>query len=105
QANMLDQWARFSPTGALACSQDALDPMLCDDARRHGATIAFGHQLVALSQDADGVTAELTRLEDNAAITVHADYVIAADGASSTVRRLLDIPVSGPGSLGAYLIN
>jgi putative polyketide hydroxylase len=105
QANMLDQWARFSPTGALGCSQDALDPMLCDDARRHGATIAFGHQLVALSQDGDGVTAELTRLEDNAAITVRADYVIAADGASSTVRRLLDIPVSGPGALGAYLIN
>src|SRR5262245_38840518 len=50
-ANLIDQWARFSPTGGIGCSQDALDPVLCDDARRHGATFAFGHQLVAVSQD------------------------------------------------------
>lgn len=105
QANLTDQWARFSPEGGLGCSQDALDPVLCDDALRRGATMLFGHQLVALAQDADGVTAELTRQEDGAAVTVRADYLIAADGAGSTVRRLLGIPVGGPGALGAYLIN
>lgn len=49
--------------------------------------------LVALHQDADGVLADLET--DGRRSSVRADYVIAADGANSTVRQLLGLGFHG----------
>lgn len=51
-------------------------------------------ELTALSQDADGVTATLRAL-DGSERQVRAQYLIAADGARSTVRELLQVPYVG----------
>ncbi|MEU1552053.1 FAD-dependent oxidoreductase [Streptomyces scabiei] len=55
-----------------------------------GGDVAFGRELTALTQDADGVTASFT-----AGPEVRARYAVAADGGRSTVRRLLGIGMTG----------
>ncbi|MFJ3657890.1 FAD-dependent oxidoreductase [Streptomyces nigra] len=55
-----------------------------------GGEVAFGGELVGLTQDEDGVTA---RLADGG--TVRARYAVAADGGRSAVRRALGIGMTG----------
>lgn len=51
------------------------------------------HSFVSLTQDADEVVATLQRGSDLAPITVKARYVVAADGATSTIRKQWAAPV------------
>ncbi|MFD9336818.1 FAD-dependent oxidoreductase [Streptomyces sp. NPDC060028] len=55
-----------------------------------GAEVAFGRELVGITQDADGVTASFT-----SGTPVRARYAVAADGGRSTVRRALGIGMTG----------
>ncbi len=47
------------------------------------------HQLLDVTQDEDGVEARVRRAVDGATVTLRARYLVAADGASSTVRKQL----------------
>ncbi len=60
-------------------------------ASRAGVEVVLGAELTALEQDAAGLRLSL-RGEDGGTRNVSARYVVACDGASSTVRRLLDMP-------------
>lgn len=51
-------------------------------------------ELTGLQQDEKGVTAEL-RNQDGSVRKVRADYLLATDGARSTVRELLGVPYEG----------
>jgi len=55
-----------------------------------GGAVRFGAGVSGLSQDADRVTAGVDGLG-----TVTADYLVAADGGRSTVRRAVGIPMVG----------
>ncbi|MET9758340.1 FAD-dependent oxidoreductase [Streptomyces sp. NPDC006372] len=55
-----------------------------------GGGVAFGREVVGLTQDADGVRAEFGSGEP-----VTARYAVAADGGRSTVRGLLGIGMTG----------
>ncbi|WP_314177985.1 FAD-dependent monooxygenase [Streptomyces winkii] len=88
-----------SPTTLYACDQDRLEPLLLKRARELGADVRFGTELVDFAQSLDGVTAEIRDRDSGAQHTVHADYLIAADGGRSAVRERLGITRSGPGSL------
>jgi len=57
------------------------------------ATVRFGTRLQALRQDADGVTLEV--VTDREEQELRARWVIGADGAGSTVRRLLGLAFDG----------
>jgi 2-polyprenyl-6-methoxyphenol hydroxylase-like FAD-dependent oxidoreductase len=57
------------------------------------ATIQFGTRLESLHQDADGVTLSVTSKRETAEL--RARWVIGADGAGSTVRRLLGLSFEG----------
>ena len=64
-------------------------------ARFADITLELGTELVALAEDAQGVTATL-RNSAGVERTVRADFVVAADGGRSTVREsLLQIPFDG----------
>jgi putative polyketide hydroxylase len=94
----------ISPTNPWICAQDELEPILLAHVRRFPeADVRFNSELLSFQQDAAGVTAQLLDRMSGKAQEVRADYLIGADGASSRVRTLLDIPMTGPGVLGAML--
>ncbi|MEU6309703.1 FAD-dependent monooxygenase [Streptomyces sp. NPDC047014] len=82
------------------CPQDRLDAILLPAALAAGATVRHGAEVVSVESAAEGA---VVRFADGG--TVHAEYVVAADGASSTVRRGLGIGVQGPGPLGVPKMN
>lgn len=57
------------------------------------AKVLFNHRLVHFEQDAKGVTAAVEG--PNEIIEVKADYIVGADGASSTVRKWLGVEFEG----------
>lgn len=74
----------------LAISQQATERLLNERALETGAEIRRGREVVGLSQDAEGVTAELadgTRLRSR--------YLVGCDGGRSTVRKLLGVGFPG----------
>lgn len=90
-----------SPAEWTTCSQLALEPILLDEAISQPiAGVRFGVELQSLRQSVEGVCAQLVERESGKAIEVRCRYVVAADGARSTVRRLLRIGTAGFGELG-----
>ena len=74
----------------LGIPQPATERLLTEHAVELGAEIRRGGELVGLSQDEDGVTAELadgTRLRSR--------YLVGCDGGRSTVRKLLGVGFPG----------
>jgi putative polyketide hydroxylase len=91
--------AKFSPSGWCLCSQNDLEPVLVRQAVALGGDVRFGTELMSFEQDDEGVTAELRNRADGETRTVRADYLVAADGPRSPVRRALGIGQTGPGDL------
>jgi 2-polyprenyl-6-methoxyphenol hydroxylase-like FAD-dependent oxidoreductase len=84
----------------LGIPQNITDRLLAEHAAEVGAEIRRGLELVGLSQDEDGVTAELadgTRLG--------ARYLVGCDGGRSTVRKLLGVGFPGEPSRVDTLIG
>lgn len=94
--------ASISPTNGVIAPQDHLEPVLMDHLLSlPGTSVRLGTEVIALSQDDDGVT--VTLREEDETSTLRTSFVIGADGAHSTVRRHSAIAMEGPGELGAYL--
>lgn len=91
--------AEESPEHAIAIPQDQLEPILRERARELGAQLWLGTELLSLTQDDSGVTATLRRRDDGHEYRLHAQYAVAADGASSAVRESLGIGRHGVGQL------
>ena len=88
-----------SPVKRERCPQDMFDPIL----RRWVeslplASLRYNTELVSFAETADGVTATL-RGADGTEETITADYLIGADGGSSTVRQALGIKMLGKPAL------
>ncbi|WP_370942138.1 FAD-dependent monooxygenase [Amycolatopsis sp. cg5] len=96
---------RISPTDIGPCSQDQIDRMLVAAAAERGIAVRFSTQLESLTQDESGVTATLLDTETGERSTVHADYLVGADGAGSRVRREIGLTMSGLDKLGEPMIN
>jgi putative polyketide hydroxylase len=88
-----------SPSAYGPIDQDKLEILLRDRARELGADVRFGTELMSFEQDGTGVTAILQDRRTGTELTLQADYLIAADGANSSIRRRLSIDVDGPGVL------
>src|SRR5512132_1336929 len=89
----------FSPTVRVFINQDALEPILHQRAVELGATVRHRTEAAALDQDDDGVTVTLRHLDSGDESTVHARYVVAADGNRSPTRARLGIGMRGHGEL------
>ncbi len=96
--------AAFSPTWPAVLAQDVLEPILLEHARRYpGAEVRFSTELVDLHQNANGVRATIVDRTTGRHTEVEARYVVAADGASSPIRRRLGIATKGVERIGEYL--
>ena len=84
----------------LGISQDVTQRLLTEHATELGAEIRHECELVGLSQDGDGVTAELadgTRLRSR--------YLVGCDGGRSTVRKLLGVGFPGEPATSEWLLG
>ncbi|WP_327320612.1 FAD-dependent oxidoreductase [Streptomyces sp. NBC_01235] len=91
--------ARFSPSSWCLCSQNDLEPVLLDHARKLGGDLRFSTELMSFDSDPTGVTAVAKSRETGEHTTIQADYLVAADGPRSPVREQLGVGQSGPGDL------
>ena len=98
----LDRDERYSES-AQWIPQYLIETVLRDGAKRWPSVdLRFGMRLDGLEQTADGVTARLTRLEDDTAMVVKSAYVVGADGARSTVRDLIGATMEGQHGLAHH---
>ncbi|MFD8383729.1 FAD-dependent monooxygenase [Streptomyces sp. NPDC059679] len=88
-----------SPVIGVVTSQDRLEPTLLAAA---DAPVRFGVELIELSEEAECVVALLVDHRRGEETRVRARYVLAADGANSTVRQRLGIDTTGPGAMGGF---
>ena len=89
----------ISPERVMGCGQDRYEVVLAEKAGESGAEVRFGTRMRWLGQDSDGVTAQLEDVRTGEVSTVRASYLVAADGANSSVREALGISRSGRGTL------
>ncbi|XVS60586.1 rifampin monooxygenase [Actinosynnema sp. CA-299493] len=84
----------------LGIPQPTTDRLLAERATELGAEIRRGAELVGLTQDDDGVTADLA---DGARL--RARYLVGCDGGRSTVRKLLGVAFPGEPSRTETLLG
>lgn len=85
-------------------SQNMLEPMLADAVSGNGLTrIVRGATCVGVSQEPDLASAQIVD-EDGVEYLVEADWIVAADGASSRTRKTLGIELEGVGPLGQFFM-
>jgi putative polyketide hydroxylase len=90
----------MTPAQNCLCAQDDLEPVLRGFAEAHGpGELRFNAELTEVSQDSGGVDAVVVDRLTGAATNVRAQYLIAADGAQSRVRRMLDVQMIGTESV------
>ena len=83
--------------------QDRTELWLESAVERHTSTeIRYGHDVVAISQGPDGV--EVTAHTEADPVTVSGDFLVAADGARSVSRLLLDVDFGGSSFDDQFLI-
>lgn len=82
-----------NPMHLLPIPQRRLERLLEERARRLGAQIRRGHDLIGLDQTADRVSAEIDGPEGR--YTLHVPYLVGADGGHSTVRKACGIAFPG----------
>ena len=89
----------LSPGPTFHCPQTLTEQTLFDalEAIAPG-TVRFGHDAQLETVDADGVTLRVNGTEE-----WRADWLIAADGASSGMRHQLGIECDGPGDMGHFI--
>nr|WP_240111477.1 FAD-dependent monooxygenase [Streptomyces sp. MUM 203J] len=91
--------SRISSSDWCLCSQNDLEPVLLDAARRQGGDIRFGTEMLSFEQREDGVRAEVMCRDTGETYSVDAAFLVAADGPRSSVRERLGIGQSGLGEL------
>jgi putative polyketide hydroxylase len=83
----------LSPTSPYSCDQQVLEPLVLNAARRFGAEVEFDSAVLGLAERADHVEATVRHAGQERVVS--AQFVIAADGAGSAIRRHLGIDMSG----------
>lgn len=88
------------PIGASFVTQDCVEEYLQHTLQDYqAAEIQFSKEMVSFEEKNDGVIVQLLDRKNNETEFVRAQYVIAADGAHSSVRKQLAIEMEGPDNL------
>jgi len=97
-----------SPDVPILSSQDVFEPILRKGAEATGlAELRFGHEAGRIERDAapddDRVVVVVTERATGRQYRVEAEYLVAADGASSPLRAQLGIEMEGLRNLGHFV--
>ncbi len=93
-----------SPTTALRCPQNVTESVLRSRADAHGiADLHYGFEMTNFEQDDEGVTALIAPHGGGDTRSVRAEYLIAADGNDSAVRRACGIGRTGDAHMGRFV--
>jgi 2-polyprenyl-6-methoxyphenol hydroxylase-like FAD-dependent oxidoreductase len=95
--NLNDGVETVSPCRRLFLNQPNLEPILAERAREGGGRLLRGHDVSAIAQDEDGVRVTVRSTRDGSTRELRGSYLIAADGAHSTVRDRLGVEHDGRG--------
>ncbi len=106
QKQMREEWQRaeISPSPRSRGTQDLVEPILLQAARERGSDISFSTELLSFEQNEQDVIAHVRDRVSGEERTINASYMIGADGANSTVVRILGIESSGGKTFG-HLLN
>jgi 2,4-dichlorophenol 6-monooxygenase len=92
-------WRQASPLRSANLPQIRLEPILKERAEQLApGSVRFHHELMALQQDADGVTARIRDHRDSRDYTVRSRYVLGCDG-GRTVPKQVGVKYEGMGVL------
>ena len=72
---------------------------MLDNFIKRGGQIHFNHTVTDFSQNAACAQVKVTDKETGKTVYFQGDYLLAADGAHSTIRQLLNIPMIGPAEM------
>lgn len=89
----------FSPTTGAAIPQDKLEPLLRRRAIELGSDLRLGYEVIGFEQTEDRVSVSIENRNTHEQSTIHAKYLIAADGAESPIREQLHVKRLGVGYL------
>jgi len=98
-ANLNDGVRDVSPTVRLFITQKLLEPLLQKRAEELGVDLRFTTEMLSFEQDLQGVSVVVRQRDTNETYTIHARYMIGADGPRSRIREQLRIPIEGRGIL------
>lgn len=93
-------YEQASPSAMCNIPQHVLEPIILGAAKSNGAEIRFGTELVEISQDQDWAYAKVRERKNGEEYVIRAKYVIAADGARSTIGSLAGFEYEGEVALG-----
>ena len=94
---------QFSPTYWCMCAQDELEPILVSALHTTESELRFSSELVSFEQDDTSITARIKDRTTGREYAVCAQYMVAADGASGSIRTKLNIAASGRGTLSRHI--
>jgi 2-polyprenyl-6-methoxyphenol hydroxylase-like FAD-dependent oxidoreductase len=95
-----DHPTSVSPETKQRCPQLWLDPILARCVRDYdSAKIVYHCELLSFEEQHDGVLAQARDVRTGEPVTIKAQYLVGTDGARSTVRRALGIPMEGDPAL------
>ncbi|MBA2650166.1 MAG: FAD-dependent monooxygenase [Legionella sp.] len=93
------------PIGASFVTQDCVEEYLHHTLQGHQEVdIQFSKEMIAFENKDSGVLVRLLNHRSNEEEFVNAQYVIAADGAHSSIRKQLNIEMDGPDKLRTLLL-
>jgi len=94
----------ITPCGVFSCPQPHTERVLEEAALATGAVqLRRGHNVNAVYEQGGGVMVRGWDETKQCEWSLDAPYVIAADGAGSTVRHALGVDTDGPGDLGHFI--
>jgi len=88
-------YERASPCAMSDLPQSYLEPVLIEEATRHGAEFRFYTEFVRFEKIADVIVTTMRNRSTGEEYNITSSYLIGADGARSAVLQALEIPVLG----------
>lgn len=102
--SLISEQEKVSPTEPCLLSQDILEQKLLAHLKtEEQSDIYFNTRVISIEQDDQFVYCELENLIDHTRTKIQCEYLIAADGANSFVRKQLDIKMNGIPVLGTHV--